>query len=819
KMKVSETKSYRMARGPGQQRAMGGSQGAGSLPIIMRTPQNLNKARVQFVSIGTQTDYEDAKPLASDDTQKLTVDTTTASIPLSLTIWNSYFKEPRQSESGIENDVPGGPVKAQEHFVKYHRDVPVAFNCGRRPQCGKKDKNPRSILSHHVKCKIGKGRKLQLWSQQEIERLHQVEVTHKGAKTINKLIAADLGNKSHIQVAEKRRQLRESATPESTEPLAFLMTASTMTSVPSEIAESLKRETARQYGPAQVEGEDEITTALRSWVNGDGYIDKTVEKVTAEVLSETASSCDKSTHYIMGKPITIGSMLLRLYPWILTKQLARACRLNPRQRGFIQSPGCSENLMVLKYIIEQAKWERKHIAVLFVDIAKAFDSVSHDHIVDVLRQWGLDSHVFGVIQDSYADCHTSIEVGNTKTPEITIKTGVKQGGKVAALTFADDLVLLSNGWEGMTNNLSILEKFCKLTGLTVQAKKCHSFLLTPTHDSYTVNNCQPWTIQRTDLHMIGPEESEKYLGVRKGPWTGISKPDTESQLQQWIQRIDEAPLKLIYRADHVSETSVRLARLDGLVKRAVKAWLRLPHSTCGGLLYSWRRDGGMGLLKLADSVPSIQVRRIQRVAHSEDPNIRQLMSSSKAQEGFVKAWKRAGGTLDTAPALTDPFTPSVSPIDNVRIARHNKICDILVDEVKKLGWETHKESKLHTTKGELRKPDIIFVCEDVAIVVNVTVRWEFDSHSLANAASEKVAYYQNLEQQVHDYTNTQTVHFFGFPVGARGKWHSQNNMVLQLLGVTKGRMKAFGGLVSRRALLYSLDMLDMFGGGTYSEPT
>uniref|UniRef100_A0AAY4C4B0 Reverse transcriptase n=1 Tax=Denticeps clupeoides TaxID=299321 RepID=A0AAY4C4B0_9TELE len=1197
-MEVSNIKSYRMARSPGQQCAMGGSQEAGSQPIITRPPQKLDMARVlsfkeprlseseietDAADIGWLQTGESVEDLFDDNGEEdeahlseleasgyalehsllvepvLGSENTSEGETVTITLPNSMI------HCQLCGEVPGGPMKAQEHFVKFHRDVPVVFSCGK---CGKGDQNPRSILSHHAKCKSGapqtsparghectlcgqsfgtisglsqhkrhvhpterneerivaasqpskkKGRKLQLWSQQEIERLRQLE--------------------SHIQVAEKRRQLRESATPESTQvvgadPLAFLMTAPTMISVPSEIADSLRRETARLYGPAQEDGEDEVTTALRRWAVGNEPIEKTVEKVTAELLSEAVSSCDKKTHYLREKrdkvrtytsyewmkrrarsralfgryqcqyfknrarlaalildgnitskcqipasevhdvykkkwesstqygglgsftlggcadnsvfeglitaeevgenlaamnrtsatgpdkmnwkdvkdlcdgstvvdlynawwatgkipvavkqcrsillpktadqeqlmeignwrPITIGSMLLRLFSRILTKRLARACPLNPRQRGFVQSPGCSENLMVLKSIMEQAKRERKHLAVVFIDVAKAFDSVSHNHIVDVLRRRGLDSHVIGVIQNSYEDCHTSIEVGGTKTPEIAIRTGVKQGdpmspllfnlaidpllatlethgvgfqtegGKIAALAFADDLVLLSDGWKGMSHNLSILEKFCNLTGLTVQAKKCHGFMITPTHDSYTVNNCQPWSIERAELHMVGPEESEKYLGVRIGPWTGISKPDTESQLQTWIQKIDEAPLKpsqkvvilndyalprLIYRADHAEETSVRLARLDGLVKRAVKAWLRLPHSTCDGLLYSWRKDGGMGLLKLADYVPSIQVRRIQRVAHSEDPTIRQLMNSSRAQTRFDKAWKRAGGTPDTAPALTDPITQSVNletvsdgsilpqkvnypvprdwrkdefeywcrlpvqgmgtvcfrgdtisnhwlrnhrgfrerhyiaalqlranvyptreslnrgrkgallhcrkcsskyescshilgqcpAIQAARIARHNKICDILGDEAKKLGWETHKEPRLYTTMGELRKPDMIFVREGVAIVVDVTVRWEYDSLSLAKAASEKVEYYQNLEQQVRDYTSTHTVHFFGFPVGARGKWHSKNDLVLQLLGVTKGRMKALGRLVARRALLYSLDML------------
>ncbi|NWR53758.1 PO21 protein, partial [Regulus satrapa] len=44
--------------------------------------------------------------------------------------------------------------------------------------------------------------------------------------------------------------------------------------------------------------------------------------------------------------------------------------------------------------------------------------------------------------------------------------GFQQGGtKVTAMAFADDLVLLSDSWEGMKTNIRILETFCDLTGL------------------------------------------------------------------------------------------------------------------------------------------------------------------------------------------------------------------------------------------------------------------------------------------------------------------------------------------------------------------
>lgn len=85
-------------------------------------------------------------------------------------------------------------------------------------------------------------------------------------------------------------------------------------------------------------------------------------------------------------------------------------------------------------------------------------------------------------------------------------------------------------------------------------------------------------------------------------------------------------------------------------------------------------------------------------------------------------------------------------VQAARIARNNKICDILVDEAKELGCEIFKEPRLFTVEGELRKPDLIFKLNDVAIVVDVTVRWEYDSNSLVQAAHDKVNYYQHLKK-------------------------------------------------------------------------
>lgn len=56
------------------------------------------------------------------------------------------------------------------------------------------------------------------------------------------------------------------------------------------------------------------------------------------------------------------------------------------------------------------------------------------------------------------------------------------------------------------------------------------------------------------------------------------------------------------------------------------------------------------------------------------------------------------------------------------------------------------------------------------------------------------------------------VRFFGFVVRARGKWPTFNYEILTLLGLGKTRSRKFAELVSRRTLLYSLDILGVFCG-------
>ncbi|NWV83030.1 POLR protein, partial [Dasyornis broadbenti] len=93
---------------------------------------------------------------------------------------------------------------------------------------------------------------------------------------------------------------------------------------------------------------------------------------------------------------------------VLTVRLMKVCPFNPRQRGFIRVVGCSENLKLLQAIIKSAKKKHRQLSVVFVDIAKAFDTVSHEHILHGLQQSRIDPHTISLESNKYENIHTSI---------------------------------------------------------------------------------------------------------------------------------------------------------------------------------------------------------------------------------------------------------------------------------------------------------------------------------------------------------------------------------------------------------------------------
>ncbi|KFP31888.1 hypothetical protein N325_07849, partial [Colius striatus] len=176
------------------------------------------------------------------------------------------------------------------------------------------------------------------------------------------------------------------------------------------------------------------------------------------------------------------------------------------------------------------------------------------------------------------------------------------------------------------------------------------------------------------------------------------------------------------------------------------------------------------------------------------------------QDNFNKTCRHCNSEIESTAHIIG-FCPSVQ---QARIKRHNYVCEILIEEARKCDWLVFQEPLIRDECNELFKPDLVFVKDQTAQVVDVTIRFENQSATLKEAAEEKVNKYKHLEHQIKELTNASIVKFSGFPLGSRGKWFEGNFELLTELGLSASRHEKVTRQLSNKALFTSVDIIHMF---------
>ena len=89
------------------------------------------------------------------------------------------------------------------------------------------------------------------------------------------------------------------------------------------------------------------------------------------------------------RPITVSSTIVRLFHKVLAKRLEKHLPIDEFQRGFRSGDGVSLNLQLLQSAINKAKTKFKNLYLYFIDLSKAFDSVSHESVIVAGRRLGM----------------------------------------------------------------------------------------------------------------------------------------------------------------------------------------------------------------------------------------------------------------------------------------------------------------------------------------------------------------------------------------------------------------------------------------------
>ena len=135
------------------------------------------------------------------------------------------------------------------------------------------------------------------------------------------------------------------------------------------------------------------------------------------------------------RPITICSVLRRVIERVLDRRLREFVNFNPNQRGFNKTSGTHINTALLDCILHEAKVNKTTVAIVFLDIKKAFDNIGHDHLSKTLMALPLPTKLRNLIINLQLNNTTQITSQGCKTKPIILARGVMQGSPLSPALF------------------------------------------------------------------------------------------------------------------------------------------------------------------------------------------------------------------------------------------------------------------------------------------------------------------------------------------------------------------------------------------------
>ena len=230
------------------------------------------------------------------------------------------------------------------------------------------------------------------------------------------------------------------------------------------------------------------------------------------------------------RPISLTSVVCKVMERMIRDCIMSHLQANKllakEQHGFVPRKSCTTNLLESGDLLTKALAQRGWMDVLFLDFAKAFDTVPHRRLLAKLEAYGIGGKALSWIRLFLANRRQRVVIGDHKSDWANVTSGVPQGSVIGSLLFviyindlpevvhaisklyADDTKLHSSDSEALQRDIDAVVEWCCKWLMALNASKCHIL---------HVGKCNP----RSEYNMqtssgrqpIASTTSERDLGV------------------------------------------------------------------------------------------------------------------------------------------------------------------------------------------------------------------------------------------------------------------------------------------------------------------
>ena len=219
------------------------------------------------------------------------------------------------------------------------------------------------------------------------------------------------------------------------------------------------------------------------------------------------------------RPISLTSTLVKSLERIIHKHIMNFFKtyrlLSDNQHGFREARSCVTQLLQLIHSWFSTLEKYGSVDAIFLDFAKAFDKVSHPHLLYKLQCYGIQGQLYDWIKDYLSNRKQRVVVGGQSSEWIDVMSGVPQGSILGPFLFlvfindfpsivscktelfADDSVLYSQinsnqDCDELQDDLSCATSWCDAWQVALKSEKCEVLHISkarnPIVNEYRINN-------------------------------------------------------------------------------------------------------------------------------------------------------------------------------------------------------------------------------------------------------------------------------------------------------------------------------------------